>query len=799
MTRTGKYGTTVAAVTAALLVPVAAPGGADAAGPPTASATAPAASAATAAEPAAQGLGATYDEAAGTIEFKVYSSRATRLDVYLYASASGSQEKAAHRLAKNDATGVWSVTVKTDELRERYGIDGPVYYGYRAWGPNWPYDEGWTKGSAAGFISDVDDGGNRFNPNKLLTDPYARELSHDPRTPEHNSEDVYASGPGHRTLDSGPQAPKGIVLPEDGTGTGTGRKPAGALKDDVVYEVHLRGLTKNDASVPAEERGTYKGAARKAAGLAELGVTAVEFLPLQESQNDANDADPEGTAEDNYWGYETLNFFAPDRRYAADRTPGGPTREFKAMVKAYHDAGIKVFADVVYNHAGEGGPWEEGDKNTYNLLSQRGLDNPTYYSLTADRQSPVDNTGVGGNFNTRNPTARSLILDSLSYWKDSLGVDGFRFDLAPVLGNTCEHECFRYDKADPDTALSRITEAMPARPAEGGSGTDLIAEPWALGEGTYQVGEFPKGWAEWNDRFRDTMRRDQNRLGSGDGSDDVTPGQLATRFAGSSDLYGDDGRHPWNSVNFMVAHDGFTLADLYRCNDKNNDQAWPYGPSDGGSDNNLSWDQDGDAGAQRQAARNGLAFQMLSAGTPMMTAGDEQLRSVRCNNNPYNLDSDANWLNHSPNTDQKTFRTFTQRMIAFRKAHPALRPLSFYSDADNNGNGMPQLSWHTPSGSAPDEAYWNDADNHALARRIDGSELGDPADALYVGYNGWSENVDFTLPSPGEGKQWHRVTDTDGAAEGPDQMASPGSEELVGGEGTVYPLKGRSTLVLIAK
>jgi isoamylase len=785
------------ALVAVLVLPAAADAAArgTAAGPP--AATAPLTASGTPAaggsdQRAARDLGATLDEAAGTIEFKVYSSRATRIDVYLYDTPTGSAEKVSHRLTQDGESGVWSVTVGTADL-EKQGVDGPVYYGYRAWGPNWPYDEAWTKGSDAGFRNDVDAEGNRFNPNKLLFDPYARELSHDPRTPEHDSEDVYATGPRHRTADSGPYAPKGIVLPDDGTGTGT--KPTRALKDDVVYEVHLRGLTKNDPSVPADERGTYRGAARKAQKLAGLGVTAVEFLPLQESQNDANDADPQGTAGDNYWGYETLGFFAPDRRYAADRSPGGPTREFKAMVKAYHDAGIKVFADVVYNHAGEGGPYDENDKDTYNLLSQRGLDNPAYYSLTADRQHPVDNTGVGGNVNTRNPASRQLILDSLAYWKDSLGVDGFRFDLAPVLGNACEHECFRYERDDQDTALSRITEALPPRPADGGTGTDLMAEPWALGEGTYQVGEFPAGWAEWNDRFRDTFRRDQNRAGS----EDVTPGQLATRFAGSSDLYGDDGRRPWHSVNFAVAHDGFTLADLYRCNDKDNDQAWPYGPSDGGSDSNLSWDQGGDAAAQRQAARNGTAFQLLSAGTPMMTGGDEHLRSLKCNNNPYNLDSEANWLDHSPNAEQETFRTFTQRLIAFRKAHPALRPAGFYSDSDTNGNGMPQLSWHTPAGPAPDEAYWNDAGKHALGWRIDGSELGDSAPALYVGYNGGPDSAEFTLPSPGEGRQWHLVTDTGSGTEGPGQVAEPGFERLLGGEGTDHTAQARTVFVLIAK
>jgi isoamylase len=711
------------------------------------------------------------------VTFRVYSAAATRIAVYVYAAPAGAQEKVSYLLAK-DGANVWSFTVSVADLRAA-GVTGTVYYGYRAWGPNWPYDPAWTKGSAAGFVSDVDAQGNRFDPNKLLLDPYAREVSHDPLTAANPDGSGYGSGPAHRTTDTGPVAPKGIVLAADGTGTGA--KPARAFSADVVYEVNLRGLTRGDPSVVAADRGTYRGAASKAAALRALGVTAVEFLPLQETQNDTNDVDPTGTAGDNYWGYMTVGYFAPDRRYAADRSPGGPTREFKEMVRAYHDAGLKVFVDVVYNHTAEGGPWSASDKNTYDLFSWRGLDNPTYYSLTGDRQSPWDNTGVGGNYNTANPVAQNLIVDSVAYWKDTLGVDGFRFDLASVLGNTCQHGCFSYSRTDPGTALNRLTAELPARPATGGSGVDWIAEPWAIGAGTYQVGNFPAGWSEWNGVYRDTLRRDQNELGV----TAVTPGELATRFAGSSDLYGDDGRRPAASVDFMVAHDGFTLKDLYSCNGKNNGQAWPYGPSDGGSDGNDSWDQGGDAGAQRKAARNGMALLMLSAGVPMITGGDEYLRSLRCNNNPYNLDSPANWLTVTPGD----FTTFTTRLAAFRAAHPALRPASFYAAS--------QLQWYTPAGTAPDTAYWNDPDNHALAWRLDGTALGDPAAALYVAYNGWSGDVTFTLPAPPAGRHWYRVTDTSAWAEGPDQVRAPGAEDALGG--STYVLGGRAVLLLIAK
>jgi glycogen operon protein len=737
-----------------------------------------------------QSLGGRYDATGSTITFRVYSARATRIGVYLYRVATGEQERVSYVLSKDATTSVWSTSVSVATLQNTYGITGAVYYGYRAWGPNWPYTSSWTKGSSAGFISDVDANGNRFNPNKLLLDPYTREVSHDPLRPGMTNQAIYLSG-SNRTVDTGPNASKGIVLAAEGTSVGS--KPSRALKDDIVYEVHVRGLSKGDPSVPAGYQGTYRGAGMKAGYLASLGVTAVEFLPLQETMNDTNDVDPTSTAGDNYWGYMTLNYFAPDRRYSSDKSPGGPTREFKAMVKAFHDAGIKVFVDVVYNHTAEA--WFASDRNTYPMYSFRGLDNPTYYSLTSDMQGYHDNTGVGGNYNTYHRTAQDVIVDSLAYWKNTLGVDGFRHDLASVLGNTCQHGCFNYSRTDLNTALRRITTEMPARPASGGSGVDWIAEPWAIGPGTYQVGNFPPGWSEWNGMYRDTLRRDQNKLGV----DPVTPGQLATRFAGSSDLYGDDGRRPWNSINFMVAHDGFTHKDLYSCNVKNNGQPWPYGPSDGGSDDNISWDHGGVVTEQRRAARNGFGFLMLSAGTPMMTGGDEYLRSIRCNNNPYNLDSYANWLSWSWDTDQSNFQTYVTRLTAFSKAHPSLRPVGFYTASDNNGNGMGQLQWFTAAGSTPDSTYWGDPNQHAIAWRIDGTEFGDPAPAIYVGYNGWSGDVTFTLPSPGSGRQWYRVTDTSNWAEGPGQVATPGSEAFIGGAGTNYLLRGRGLLLLIAR
>jgi isoamylase len=729
----------------------------------------------------AYSLGASYDATRSNIIFRVYSSHATRIEANLYASPKGSAEVLRFALSASGSSHIFSGSIPVATLQAA-GITGPVYYGYRAWGPNWPYLSTWTKGSSAGFLSDVDAQGNRFNPNKLLIDPYAREISHDPVNATWTDGTVYASGATYRNLDSGNVASKSILWAP--TSRSIGSKPTRAQKDDIIYEVNVRGLTENDNSVPAAVRGTYAGAALKAPYLASLGVTAVEFQPVQETQNDANDNVPDSTAGQNYWGYSTLNYFAPDRRYASNKAAGGPTSEFQVMVKAFHNQGIKVYIDVVYNHTAEGGAWKT-DPTPYNLFSWRGLDNPTYNELTSDMQFSYDNTGTGGNYNTYNTVAQNLIVDSLAYWRDTMGVDGFRFDLAPVLGNTCTVGCFNFSSTDNNTAIRRILRELPPRPATGGNGVDLYAEPWASGGNSFQLGGFPAGWSEWNGTYRDTLRQAQNDLGMST----ITTGQLATRFAGSSDLFAS--RKPWNSTNFMVVHDGLTLNDLYSCNTSDNNQPWPYGPSDGGSSTNYSWDQGGTAAAQRAAARVGFALLMLSAGTPLMTGGDEYLRSLHCNNNAYDVDSAANWLNYRWTSDQRNFNRFVRGLIAFRKAHVALRPLTFYSNA--------QLVWWTPAGTIADTAYFNSGGNHAIAYQLNGSALGDSYSSIYAAYNAWSGNVNFTLPSPGQGAKWYRVTDTCGWAEGPDQVNTPGAEAPIGGQGYVYRVCGRGLLLLIAK
>jgi isoamylase len=496
-------------------------------------------------------LGATYDADETHITFTVFSSRATRVEVWLYDQPASSAQKASFALIADPTTNFWSMTLAISDLAAK-GLTGTIYYDYRAWGPNWTYDPSWTPGSSVGFVADVDNAGNRFDPNKALLDPYALEISHDPKTPGAPADAIYCSGSNSRMADTAGQASRGIALKPEDTGPAvdaTG-KPTRPFKDEIIYEVNLRGLTENDPSVPQEQRGTFAGAALKAAALKALGVTAVEFLPLQEFQNDTNELNPSTVGVD-YWGYNPEDYFAPDRHYSSDQSPGGPTREFKAMVKTFHAQGLKVYVDMVYNHTAEGDVGESSG-NVARVLSWRGLDNATYYELTSHHLFCYTNNGVGGNVNTANTIVRNEIMDALTYWTNVLGADGFRFDLAPVLGNTFTEGGFQFDKLDPNNVLNFAVKELPVRPAEGGTGVDLIAEPWAIGDGTYQLGGFPSGWAEWNCKFRDSFRTSQNKLGVAT----VLPAELATRFAGSSDLFQWTGRKLWNSMNVMVAHDG---------------------------------------------------------------------------------------------------------------------------------------------------------------------------------------------------------------------------------------------------
>ena len=789
-------------------------------------------------------LGASLSADGQTVSFAVYSSQATHIQLCLFASRQGANAILTRDIAAPNSKGVWSAQIPVNALTDA-GIS-TVYYGYRAWGPNWTYNSSWTPGSDTGFASVVNSAGNRFNPNKLLLDPYALEISSDPIGPSlSNADPTVFTSELNRDYDTQDIAPKGIVVTPAANAFGS--KPTRAQKDDIIYEMNVRGMTANDSSVPQAERGTYAGAAEKAAYLQSLGVTAVELQPVQEVQNDQDDiyaathggvAPPNGDTSwnsgqhytDNYWGYMTLAYFAPDRRYAANKAPGGPTTEFQAMVKSFHDVGIKVYMDVVYNHTGEGAAIPNtGSTTAYPLYGMRGLDNGAYYELAVDGQGAVnagyyDVNGAGPDYNTYNHAAQNLIADSLYYWSATMGVDGFRFDEGPMLGNVCESDqpssqtpnCptgtgFHFSTSDPKTALARILSEplLATRPAAGGGGLDLIAEPNAAGgmddDNVAQQGGFPTGFSEWNFTYKEVMPQAQNKLGV----IPITPGAVANALTGSARLFqgaSGNNRNPWNSINYVDSHDGVTLKDLYSCNGPNNNQGYPLGPSDGGSDD-VSWDQGnpstGQPAAERRAARTGLAFVMLSAGTPMIQAGDEYLRTLTCNDNPYDVDSVGAWLapQSSWTSDQSNFNTYVTRAIAFRKAHPALRPATWYTPA--------QVVWYYSNAAqiSNDPArinYWKGANNY-LAYMINGGDFNDST--LYVIYNGASpytgdlpsNEMQFTLPPAPAGKNWYRVTDTCEWNDSRDTWAAPGNETPIGPGKSTYGVCGQALALFIAK
>jgi isoamylase len=735
-------------------------------------------------------LGARYSADHATAEFRVFAPRATRVEVSIYAKPAKAPPVTVGLMTPS-AFGAFSAVATIASLKV-LGLGDVVYYGYRAWGPNWAYDPNWTPGSTAGFVTDVDRDGNRFNPNKLLLDPYALEVSHCPLTPSMTDSTVYQSGAAFRAIDTGPVAPKGIVLDVPPPAYGT--KPTRAFKDDIIYEVHLRGLTRNDPAVASSLQGTYAGAATRAAYLKDLGITAVEFQPLHEMQNALNDTP--GQLHD-YWGYDSVSYFAPSRRYSSDASPGGPTRELQVMVKAFHDVGLKVYVDVVYNHHQEG-PLFDGGGTVGVIYSLRGLANPNYYEDLGDEQQPnlyENDNGVGPNINAADTAARNLVLASLHYYVDFIGVDGFRFDLAAVLGNANADGGFQFDPNDPDGILNRAVNELPARPAAGGAGVDLIAEPYTAEESGQEQGNFPAGWSEWNDRFRDTVRASQNKLGIVN----VTPGQLATRIAGSDDLFRARGRHPFNSLNYVVCHDGMTLHDLHSYDSTNNNAPPPFGPSDGGRDSNdeMCWGHGGILSDQQQAQRTSLGLLLLSAGVPMIGGGCEFRRTVDGNNNPDNLDTIGNWLDWSLALSEGDMVTFTRRLLQFRLAHPALRPASFFFGQDVTGTGAKDIAWYQDDGSEVSQGYFADPTRHFLAYALDGVAPHDPANLIYVAYNGWIDPVVARLPPLRARTQWYQVADTSAGAASYGFMHGPGGETLF--TASSVTVAGRSLVLFLAR
>ena len=687
-------------------------------------------------------MGATWD-GSGT-NFALFSENAAGVELCLFGAAgplgdaSGNATLGEERIPLEEKTeGVWHVYLP--------GVGPGQEYGYRVSGV---YDP---------------PSGHRFNPNKLLLDPYAREISGeiDWRGPHFG----YPLGEDDLVPDARDNAagvPKARVL-EGGFSWGDDRPPRTPMEDSIIYEAHVKGITSLHLGVPESLRGTYAGLASDAMieHLTFLGVTAVELLPVHAFVDDKHLVD---AGRRNYWGYNSLGFFAPEGRYAAT---GDAVGEFKAMVKRLHEAGIEVILDVVYNHTAEGnhlGP----------TLSFRGIDNASYYKLVGgDPSFYMDYTGTGNSLNLRHPRVLQMVMDSLRYWVEEMHVDGFRFDLATTLLREEHH-------FDPAGGFARAVRQDPVlQPVK------LIAEPWDVGEGGYRVGGFPAPFSEWNGKYRDSVRA----YWKGEGG----LGELAYRIAGSSDLYGSDGRAtPRASVNFVTAHDGFTLKDLVSYNEKHN-EANGEGNRDGES-NNGSWNcgvegptNDGNILALRdRQRRNLLATLLLSQGVPMILAGDEVGRTQNGNNNAYCQDSETSWINWDLSPEDEDFLIFARRVIGLRKTHPALRLGRFFKGRGDAGGS--EVTWLDPQGFEMTEEEWRTGFARCLGLRIFGEALGGKEDGLLILFNAHHETIPFVLPEEGGDLSWSVALDTSyGGGLLPDGVYKPGDE---------YPLAARSLALL---
>ncbi|MFH8342220.1 glycogen debranching protein GlgX [Streptomyces sp. AM6-12] len=668
-------------------------------------------------------LGASFD-GQGT-NFALFSEVAERVDLILVDDRG---RETPVRLHEVDGF-VWHAYLP--------GIAPGQRYGYRVHGP-------WQPAL-----------GNRCNPKKLLLDPYARAV--DGQIDNHAS--LYERSPdGPAPADSAGHSMLGVVT-DPYFDWGDDRPPRTAYADSVIYEAHVRGLTRTHPDVPERLRGSYAGLAHPAVieHLTSLGVTAVELMPVHQFVQD-------GVLQDrglsNYWGYNTIGFFAPHNSYAAFGTRGQQVNEFKAMVKALHAAGLEVILDVVYNHTAEGN--ELGP-----TLSFRGIDNASYYRLVdGDWAHYYDTTGTGNSLLMRHPYVLQLIMDSLRYWVTEMHVDGFRFDLAATLARQF-HEVDRlsafFDLIQQDPVISRVK---------------LIAEPWDVGEGGYQVGNFPPLWSEWNGRYRDAVR-DFWRAEPG------SLGEFASRLTGSSDLYQHSRRRPRASVNFVTAHDGFTLRDLVSYNDKHN-EANGEDNRDGES-HNRSWNcgAEGDTAdpavleLRGRQQRNFLATLLLSQGIPMLCHGDELGRSQRGNNNAYCQDNEISWVDWGLTGEQRNLADFTRALIALRAAHPVLRRRRFFrgETATNAKQPLPDLMWLRPDAREMTDRDWQRGDAHSVGVFLNGDAIAERDaygrrlvdDSFLLLLNAYWEPVVFRLPDETFGERWTALIDTADAEGMPDE------------------------------
>jgi glycogen operon protein len=656
-------------------------------------------------------LGATYD-GLGT-NFSIFSGVAGRVELCVF-----DEDGAESRVDLPEMTGfVWHGYVP--------GMTPGTRYGYRVHGP-------WAPGD-----------GKRCNPSKLLLDPYAKAIegpvTWDPAVyPYRRGEPDVAD-----TADSAPFVPRSVVS-NPFFDWADDRPPRRAMNETVIYEAHVKGFTRLHPDVPEELRGTYSGLAHPASirHLEQLGVTTVELMPVHRFVHPPHLVE-KGLR--NYWGYDSIGYLAPHDEYASAGTRGEQVAEFKGMVRALHAAGIEVILDVVYNHTAEGnhlGP----------MLSFKGIDNEAYYRLVPDtRRHYMDYTGTGNTLNVRHPYTLQLIMDSLRYWVSEMHVDGFRFDLAAALARGF-HEVDR---------LSAFFDLIQQDPTV--SVVKLIAEPWDVGEGGYQVGNFPPLWSEWNGRYRDTVRDFWRRQPE-------TLADFGYRFTGSSDLYESTGRRPYASVNFVTAHDGFTLRDLVSHERKHNEANGEDNRD--GTDDNRAWncgvegptDDPAIEALRARQQRNLLATLFLAQGVPMLLSGDEIGRSQRGNNNAYCQDNEISWLDW-PAADAGLL-AYCQQLIAFRRAHPVMHRRRWFLGRAIHGDTSPDLQWFTPEGTPMSDVDWASSIVNALGIWMSGAELrgpdGEPApdDVFYIIVSARPEASRFRLPPRSQGTRWQVVLDT---------------------------------------
>ena len=686
--------------------------------------------------------GATWDGKG--VNFALFSANATRVELCLF-----------------DPDGRESARIDLPEYRDEtwHGyvpeIGPGQVYGYRVHGPYAP------------------DEGHRFNPNKLVLDPYARahigEIKWDPAVfgyqLDHADADLSFD-----ERDSAPFMPKCVVVDPNFDWAREQQRKRTPWDRTIVYETHVKGFTKLHPAVPEGERGTYKGLSHPdvIGYIKSLGVTTVELLPVHTFVNDSFLLERKLT---NYWGYNSIGFFAPDPRYAANAAR--TLQEFKEMVARLHDAGLEVIIDVVYNHTAEGN--ERGP-----TLSLKGIDNSSYYRLLPDQKRfYINDTGTGNTLNLSHPVVIQMVCDSLRYWTQEMHVDGFRFDLGTILarepGGFDTHNGFMKTVMQ-DPVLAHVK---------------VIAEPWDCGPGGYQVGGFPPGWAEWNDKFRDTVR-DYWR-------GEATPAELAPRLCGSPDLFNKRGRQPWASVNFITAHDGFTLNDLVTYNDKHNDANGEENRD--GHSHNRSWNHgvEGETddvainGLRERQMKNMLATLLLSQGTPMIVAGDEFARTQNGNNNAYCQDNEISWVHWDHSERGQRLVEFTRRLTALRHQYPILRRVRWLTGQYDEELEVSDVTWIAANGEPKTDEQWSDPNLRCFGMLLDGRapetgirRRGELATLLIV-FNSWQDVVRFKLPQAPGGEAWTLLMDTNMEQE-PD-----GSRFEIGHE---YEVTGRSMLVL---